>query len=217
MKTSDSEMSKSRREQVLDDIQYINTLLESNKKKIASLNTQLKKSGASIAGLQERMATLEASILKYEQDVSDLKLAVVQKDVEIEGLNTKVTSLDMTVAEQNERINNQTYKLNQAYLTSGTFKDLKGKGLVSKEGGFLGIGRKEILTGNLNDSLFAEIDVTEMTTIPVNSKKAKLITDHPEGSYEMVAQDEKTIAYIAITNPDEFWRISKYAVVELVK
>jgi len=45
----------------------------------------------------------------------------------------------------------------------------------------------------------------------------KLVTEHPAGSYELVRQDEDQIASIAILNPDEFWKISKYAVVELVK
>jgi hypothetical protein len=33
----------------------------------------------------------------------------------------------------------------------------------------------------------------------------------------MVKENEKQVAYIAIKDPDEFWRISKYAVVELIK
>jgi hypothetical protein len=56
-----------------------------------------------------------------------------------------------------------------------------------------------------------------MKTIPVNCKNAKLITEHPSGSYEMIRENEKQIAYIAIKDPEEFWKISKYAVVELIK
>jgi hypothetical protein len=65
------------------------------------------------------------------------------------------------------------------------------------------------------DSLFAEIDVTETKTIPVNSKSVKLITEHPTGSYQLVRENENLISYIEIKDPAEFWRISKYAVVEL--
>ena len=52
VKSSDTELSKNRKDQVLDDIKVINSLLESNKKKIASLSAQLKNSGNTITGLQ---------------------------------------------------------------------------------------------------------------------------------------------------------------------
>jgi len=45
----------------------------------------------------------------------------------------------------------------------------------------------------------------------------KLVTEHPTGSYEVVKEGENMVAYIAIKDPQEFWRISKYAVVELKK
>ncbi|MBK7711005.1 MAG: hypothetical protein IPJ37_08690 [Bacteroidales bacterium] len=38
---SNTEFAKDKRQQVLDDIKYINTLLEQNKQKIAALNSQL--------------------------------------------------------------------------------------------------------------------------------------------------------------------------------
>jgi len=79
------------------------------------------------------------------------------------------------------------------------------------------MGRKEFLVSDFPDSLFAEIDVTQTTTIPVNSKNVKLITDHPSNSYELIKENENQVAYIAIKDPDEFWKISKYAVVEIIK
>jgi len=59
-----SEISKSKRDQILEDIRSINSLLEENKNKIARLHSQLKKSGNTIAGLQSRVNELEASVIK---------------------------------------------------------------------------------------------------------------------------------------------------------
>ena len=111
----------------------------------------------------------------------------------------------------------QTNKMNTAYIVSGTYKELKSKGILNKEGGFLGMGRSEYLVKDVSDSLFKQIDITEIKTIPVNSKSAKLVTDHPLNSYEMVLEGEKKIAYIEIKDPEQFWKISKYAVVEIIK
>lgn len=217
VKSSDTELSKNRKDQVLDDIKVINSLLESNKKKIASLSAQLKNSGNTITGLQTRIATLEASITQYENDIAELKAVLVKKDFEIGDLNTKVTALDQEIGKKNEQIIDQTNKMNTAYIVSGTYKELKSKGILNKEGGFLGMGRSEYLVKDVSDSLFKQIDITEIKTIPVNSKSAKLVTDHPLNSYEMVLEGEKKIAYIEIKDPAQFWKISKYAVVEIIK
>jgi len=217
MKSSDSEFTKERKDQILADIQSINILLDANKKKIASLNAQLKESGTAIKGLQTRIATLEATVMQYETEISDLKKVLVDKNFEIGQLNTRMLALQDTISMKDETISTQIGKINQAYLIYGTFKDLKEIGLVSKEGGFLGIGRKENLIEDFSDSLFEEIDVTETRTIPVNAKKAKFITEHPSSSYELIEEGENRIASIEIKDPEQFWKISKYAVVELIK
>jgi uncharacterized coiled-coil protein SlyX len=215
--SSNAEVTKDRRHQILEDIQNINGLIEQNKKKIAQLNAQLKKSGNTITGLQTRIASLEESMKAYEGEIAELKTTLVNKDFEIGQLNGQMYALKDTLTLKEEKISGQIGKLHQAFLISGTFKDLKEKGLLSKEGGFIGLGRKESLHEDFADSLFKEIDITQTTTIPVNSKNAKLVTEHPSGSYELIKENEKQIAYIAIKDPEEFWKISKYAVVELIK
>jgi DNA repair exonuclease SbcCD ATPase subunit len=217
MKSSGSEMSADKKSQVLADIQAINTLLEDNRKKIASLTARLRESGTTIKGLQEKMASLEMTMKQYETDIADLKTTLAAKDAQIGDLNTNVMALQDTLSNKNETIVNQTNRLNTAFVVYGTYKDLKEKGVLTKEGGFLGLGRKEFLTPNLPDSMFRKIDITTTKTIPVDSRKVKLITDHPANSYQIVNEGENKVGYIAITDPAEFWKISKYAVVELIK
>jgi hypothetical protein len=48
----------------------------------------------------------------------------------------------------------------------------------------------------------------------LNSKKAELITNHPEGSYEFVKDSTENIAYLKIEDPLKFWEITNYAVLE---
>jgi SMC interacting uncharacterized protein involved in chromosome segregation len=215
LNANDREFSKDRKVQIMEDIQYINTLLDQNKKKIAALNDQLKKSGGTIKGLQAKIADLEAAMKQSEIDINDLKTALAEKNFQIDQLNTKVGDMQTTIVQKDQTISEQTAEINKAFVTSGTYKQLKAKGLLSKEGGFLGIGKSKTLKDNFSDSIFSQIDITVTKTIPVNAKTAKLITEHPAGSYEMIHQDNEKIAYIEITNPNEFWKISKYAVVEV--
>jgi len=215
--SSNTEISNDKRLQVLEDIKTINTLVEQNKKKIASLNAQLKKSGGTIKVLQNKITELEASMKQNENEITELKTALVDKKFEVEQLNTQMIVMQDTIARKDEKISTQTYEMNKAFYTVGTYKELKAKGLLTKEGGFIGLGKTESLTGNFPDNSFVQIDITKTRSIPVNSKSAKLISEHPAGSYEFIRDKDKKIESIAINDPALFWENSKYAVVEITK
>ena len=215
IKSSDAEFSKNKKQIILKDIEFINTLLDQNKKKIASLTAQLNNSGTAIKGLQVKVAELEASMKQRENEISELKSALVEKDFAIEQLNTRMTEQQVVIKQRDEKITNQTNEMNKAFIAYGTYKDLKEKGILSKEGGFLGLGKKALLPADFSDGAFTQINITETKTIPVNSKAAKFITEHPSGSYEMIRDKDNKIASIEIKDPAQFWKISKYAVVEI--
>jgi hypothetical protein len=215
--SSNAEISKDKRLQVLEDIKTINTLLDQNKKKIAYLNSQLSKSGGTIKVLQTKISELEFAMKLNENEISELKTALVEKNFVVDQLNTQVTVMQDTIAKKDEKINTQTYELNKAFYTCGTFKELKAKGLLTKEGGFIGLGKTKSLTGNFPDNSFVQIDLTATKSIPVNSKSARLISEHPAGSYEFLRDNDKKIISIEITDPVQFWKISKYAVIEITK
>jgi uncharacterized coiled-coil protein SlyX len=215
--SSNAEISNDKRVQVLEDIKTINTLLEQNKKKIASLTAQLKKSGGTIKVLQTKISELEASMKQNEDEISELKTSLVEKKFEVDQLNTQVAVMQDTLAKKDEKISAQTNEINKAFYICGTYKELKAKGLLTKEGGFIGLGKTESLTGNFSDNLFVQIDITETKSISVNSKSAKLISEHPAGSYEFIRDKDKKIESLEIKDPTQFWKISKYAVVEITK
>jgi tetrahydromethanopterin S-methyltransferase subunit F len=215
--SSNVELSKDKRQQIVEDIKYINTLIELNKKKIASLNGQLSKSGVTIKALQNTISDLEASVKQSENEVSDLKTTLLNKKFEIDQLNTKNSDLQSSVVQKDEKINTQTFEMNKAFFACGTYKQLKAKGLLTKEGGFIGLGKTKTLAGSFPDSSFLQIDITVTKSIPVNSKSAKLISEHPANSYQFIRDKDKKIESIEITDPVQFWKISKYAVVEITK
>jgi len=217
MNSSNNELSKDKRLQVLDDIQYINTLLEANKQKIASLTAQLKKSGGTIKILEQKIIELEASVKQSEIEISDLKNTLVSKNFEIDQLNTQNAELQSTIVQKEETITKQTNEMNKAFYACGTTKQLKAKGLLTKKGGFIGLGKTKSLSGSLSDSAFVQIDITKTKLIPVNSKKAKLISEHPANSYQFIRDNNDKIESIEINDPALFWKISKYAVVQVTK
>jgi hypothetical protein len=177
----------------------------------------LSKSGGTIKGLQSTIAGLEASVKQSESDIAELKATLLTRKFEIDQLNTEKTELQVAVVQKDEKINTQTYEMNKAFYACGTYKELKAKGLLTKEGGFIGLGKTKTIAASFPDSSFKQIDVTVTKSILVNSKNAKLISEHPANSYQMIRDKDKKIESIEITDPAEFWKISKYAVVEIGK
>ena len=94
---------------------------------------------------------------------------------------------------------------------------MKAKGLLTKEGGFIGLGKTESLTGNFPENSFVQIDITQTTTISFDAKSVKLITEHPTGSFEFMRDPDKRFKSLEIKDPAQFWKVSKYAVVEITK
>jgi hypothetical protein len=84
--------------------------------------------------------------------------------------------------------------------------------VLTKEGGFIGMGKAEKLKADFNKTYFTQVDVSETTSIPLACKKAKLITVHPTESYKFDGPEGK-IEKLIITNTEEFWSTSKYLVI----
>lgn len=216
-----AESGKNRKQALIDDVNLMNTMLEESNKKMAELEEKLRKSGLSIKAYEKRMQELNATIESQNQQIAELKKVIGDKDMNIAQLNSKVQNLDQEMKKQSDTISvkqniivERTDKLNTAHYTVGTFKKLKEGGILSREGGILGLGSSKAIQGNFDPKLFTDVDIRKLKTIPVNAKKAVLVSEHPQNSYKLVEQDGK-IASIEITNPAEFWRISKYAVVEV--
>jgi hypothetical protein len=71
------------------------------------------------------------------------------------------------------------------------------------------------LKNNLNSSNFTRINYSETTSIPINCKKINIISTHPEKAFLLI-KDHQLIKNLYITDPIEFWRISKYLIIEKI-
>ena len=104
-----------------------------------------------------------------------------------------------------------TDRMNTAYYSYGTTEELEKNQVIEQKNGFIGIGRKTKLLDNFNEKYFAKIDITQDKEIFIEGRNIRMITDHPSSSYKLIPDGSNT--KIQITNPFEFWKISKYLVV----
>jgi DNA repair exonuclease SbcCD ATPase subunit len=202
---------KSKEEQIKEDIQAIYELMGKNKSKINSLNKKLKTAKSKITGLEQLIANLEAQLNEKDLQITDLKNQIEQLNIELSNLNLNYEDLALKYNEVSEEVDVKTTKLNTAYYVIGTSKELKENGVITKEGGFIGIGKSAQLKQDFNKDYFTKVDITKFTNLPIAAKKAKVITSHPSSSYKL--NGEKTIESIEIKNSEEFWSTSKYLVI----
>jgi hypothetical protein len=195
---------KSKEETIKEDIQAIYDLIAKNKNRIGSLSKKLKNANSKISGLDQMIATLQAQIDVKDGEISELKAQLESKNIELSNI---VMNLENVQAESSAK----TEKMNTVFYAFGTSKELKEKNVITKEGGFIGMGKATKLKDDFNKEYFTKVDASQVTSINIGAKKAKIITTHPTSSYKLIG--EKTIEKIEILNTEDFWSTSKYLVI----
>jgi chromosome segregation ATPase len=207
-----NELSQDARQKINDDIQSINDLMEKNKQAIASLKKKLKSSNLQIKKLEEMLARYEEQLKNKDVEIDQLKKQLLNLNFTVETLNASVDTLKHTNRVKDETISKNIDEMNTAWYAIGTNKELTENKVISKSGGFIGIGRSQKVEQDFNADYFKKIDITKLTSININAKKAKLLSSHPSTSYKFEGTDKK-VDKLLITNPKEFWKVSKYLVI----
>jgi hypothetical protein len=203
--SKDPETRKTKEEQIVADIQAMYDLMNKNKQRIASLKTKLKESNGKNDELEKFIARLTSDIEQKDAQINDLK-------DQLEKLNVEMANLNTTYEEAVQESGVKTEKLNTAYYAFGTSKELIKNNVLTKEGGFIGMGKTAKMKEDFNKGYFTKVDITTLNEIPLGAKKAKLVTTHPAGSYKIEGADGKA-EKLVITNAEEFWSASKYLVI----
>jgi len=216
-----AEGGKNRKQLIVEDVKLMNTMLAESSKKMAELEEKLRKSGLNMKSYEKRLQALNETIESQNTEIAELKKDIENKNNNLAEYDTKVKNLssDMqkqadTISYKQKQIIDRTDKLNTAHVVLGTYKQLKEEGILDREGGLLGVGGNKAIQDNFDPKHFTTLDIRQTKTIAINAKKAVIVSEHPKTSYKMVEENGQ-IAYLEIENPEEFWRISKYAVIQV--
>lgn len=206
--------NKSKREQIKDDINTIYELLNDNKNKLEALNKKYNSSKNKNKKLQKLIETLNVQIVNKNTEIQALNMELKSLNFEIKDLTDELIAVQGMNEKQAAKITSQKDELQTAYYVVGSIKELKEHKIVTKNGGFIGIGRNTKLDDNFDKEYFTEINTVSFNEISLYSKSAKLITTHPKGSYKLEGSDKKTDKLIIIDS-EKFWSVSKYLVIEV--
>jgi hypothetical protein len=182
-----------------------------------SLQGKLNSSNVKLKELQTMIELQTKQMAEKDTELARLNTELANLNVNVKGLNQKIETItaesDATIKEKNAAIDAQTIAMNTAYYAFGTKKELDEKNVIEKEGGVLGMGKTLKMKKDFNRDYFRRIDIRELTSLSLNTKKAKLVSFHPDGSYHFVMTDKKTVESLVIDKPEDFWKASKYLLI----
>lgn len=171
---------------------------------VSRLKTQLEEKDNFIASLKQELQSTQAQIADLNNQVADL-------NDDILTLNDNIENLNVQNAAQQATINSQDAALNTVWVCIATAQVLKDKGIITKGGLFQ---PSELSKQGFDKTQFMQADKRDLSSIPLNTKKSTLMSNHPEGSYELV-QNEDGAQVLNIIDKDSFWSVSNYLVVSI--
>ncbi|MBO5779788.1 MAG: hypothetical protein J6R27_01610 [Muribaculaceae bacterium] len=218
MNTSDylSETSN-KREEIRNDMILIQKTLKERRDRLVELENRINKANSNNAHLQKALATLREQIAQQEETINDLRNQLIEANIHIDLLTSQVDTLNQAVEESNqireevEAANeNLINELNYCYYVIGSKSELNEHKIISS--GFL--RKTKILPEGFEQEYFTRDDKRTLSTLPLGSKKAKVLTNQPESSYT-IETEANGMKVLNITNPESFWATTNYVVIQI--
>lgn len=216
----------SQKNKLKNDVIAIQKALQDRTKKIHDLEARLANSTNYNEVMKQTIVNLKKQVQQQQELINSLTAQLQAAHIEIATLNTRVDSLrteNRTVKEEKaqaqasatkaredaNRLNTQVNELNYCYYAIGSKKELKKNKII--ETGFL--RKTKIMESDYSKSYFTRADKRTLIEIPLHSKKAKVISNHPSGSYSIV--DENGQKVLKIHSTGKFWELSNYLIIQI--
>jgi seryl-tRNA synthetase len=214
----DAELSTSKRDQIKKNMTMVVETIRKNKQQLSELQDKLNKSNVRSTALQKTIDRITNDlnekgelIVKLQQELGSKDEQIKEMSQQLEALNTDIQILEEVNTSQNDLINRQDGFINTVYYCFGTKKELSEQKILTGGGLF---SKSKALQNGFNQSYFISTDKRNLAEIPLFARKATVHTPHPEKSYDLIQDKEKNLT-LRIKDPDKFWNLSKYLVIEV--
>jgi predicted nucleic acid-binding Zn-ribbon protein len=211
-------ISDNRKQRILADISAINNLLKKNRDLISNLRRRLNNASmqsgkleSMVNDLEKVTQNLEENIKEKDAEIAGLNQRVQEQSEDITELTEQIETMEQATARQLDSLALKEAELNKAFYIRGTISNLKDMNVVEREGGILGIGSTPVVKEDFAKEMFTQVDIREFDYLPLDSRKADVISVHPKGSYHISGENSADTLFV--DDAEEFWSASKYLVV----
>lgn len=206
------------RENLARQMEAVQRGLIDRRKRIEELEAKLAANNGGTAKMKQQMEILRQQIDQQASAVADLRSQLEAANIHIQQLDSTIVSLNATVdtitAERNrteEQLQATINDLNAVYYVIGTDKELKAANIV-EGGGFL--RKDKVLPADFDRSYMTRADRRSLTEIPLDAKKAKVLTQQPAESYQLDRNSSGHLSLV-ITDPKKFWATTNILVIKI--
>lgn len=199
---------------ILADIASLKKKVQQRKLRLSELEDSLSNSTINNKELKETIGALRIQIDSQIDEIESLRRQLIAATEQIGILSDTVDSLNTTVStvtgERNAaqsaslRLENE---LNACYYVVASKSELKKHNII--ESGFL--RKTRLMEGDFDKDFFVAADKRTLDLLQLNTRKARIMTNHPASSYRIV--DKAGDKVLEITDPDDFWSLTNYLVV----
>lgn len=203
--------------------------------RVKGLTERLRESEERLAQSRRRVsqltagnATMTAQMASFDTTIKQFQVIIDNQKAEIVALLDQVsvlTSENMALRETNTALESEratlsadkaalTAEQNTVYWIAGKKDDLLKRGIIEQRGGMLGIGKTQVLARTLDAGAFTAVDRTQVSeiTLPDPAKSYRIITTNDIAGLDSPPKDGKFKGTVKISQPDVFWRPSKFLV-----
>jgi hypothetical protein len=205
-------------EDILGDMRSIYDKMRKNREQITALEKQLKTSSIGSDKLNKMIAKLKSDLADKDTEISVLRGKLAQADIYIDALMSDIDQLALegemkteVIAEKDRILTAKEKELQTAYWVKGTKKELMERGIIDREGAFLGMGGVKKVAGDVSYEDLTRINIYETSEFAIGAKKAEIVSPHPSNTYEVVGN--KTADKLVVSDADAFWKNSKVLVI----
>ena len=188
-----------------DKIQKLEKELRKSKNRSRELNSMISRLKKQLTEKDEQIAELRKEVSEKDATLKDAYLLIEEHKATIAQQSRTISDLDELSRQQKNVMQGQDEELHTAYILMGTKKELTAKGLLK---------RGKIVNEKVADTaLFEKIDIRESTRFTIPARKVKVLTDMPEGAYNLYEEGRDNFI-LEIVDVETFWSISRYLIIQ---
>ena len=193
---------------IINAIKIMSEKLIENESMISELNNAVKLEKNKNSQFATRVTELSTEVAKSNREIYFLR-------EELYSLNSSFEAIFNKYNEQNKKISFLNNKLNEIAYVIGTKSELLDNGVLTKSGGLIGLGKSRKLNSDFNTNYFTFSTKQDLKSIVLGYKSVKLMTPHPSESYKISKNTNELIDSLLIFNVENFWKNSKFLVLEV--
>lgn len=202
---------------IVENMAFIQQKMNEYRRVVAEMKQQLRNaeqiSDKAKRGYEADIAAFTNLLKKKNEEIDSLRIAIAEKELVIAEQGSVILKQGEAVndlveqnAEKEKILMEQDRKLHTAWYVFGTKKELQKNNILEKDH----VMRSE----DVNHDYFTEIDIRVTKNIALHSKKVKVLSNHPSGSYTL-EKDTKGLFTLRITDVESFWSTTRYLVVSV--